>query len=295
MMNNNTSIATKKALKGWGFSSVYIIFSLLFFVYPVVWMLILMFSKWNFIGEPQWNGFHNIVRVFTDELFWQSILNVFRFMVMYIPLVFISSVLFALGLKKLKYGKTFVALSFFVAQAAPGVAYSIIFSKIFSQDGPMNAFFYEHFGFVIPWFDSPTCAMLSIALIVTWKFVGYYGIIIYSGMNAIPKSIYEAADIDGASSVKCFFKITLPLLNSQMVMIMVLAITLAFGVFTEAFLITGGGPLNSTMTPLLIMYNSAFRKLDPTFSATMAVAVAIISYLVILITRKLIEKEVDIV
>ncbi|MEI6055980.1 MAG: sugar ABC transporter permease [Lentisphaerota bacterium] len=291
----NTSMTAKKTLKGWGFSSVYIIFSLLFFVYPVVWMLILMFSKWNFIGEPKWNGFHNIVRVLTDGLFWQSILNVFRFMVMYIPLVFISSVLFALGLKKLKYGKTFVALSFFVAQAAPGVAYSIIFSKIFSQDGPMNAFLYEHFGFVIPWFDSPTFAMLSIALIVTWKFVGYYGIILYSGMNAIPQSIYEAADIDGANGVKCFFKITLPLLNSQMVMIMVLAITLAFGVFTEAFLITGGGPLNSTMTPLLVMYNSAFRKLDPTFSATMAVAIAIISYLVIIITRKLIEKEVDLV
>ena len=293
--NNNSSLKKKEARKAWGFSSIYIIFSLLFFVYPFVWMLVLMLSKWNFIDTPQWNGINNIVRVLSDDMFWQSIWNVFRFMLFYIPLVFISSILFALGLKKLRFGKTFVAISFFVAQAAPGVAYSIIFAKIFSQDGPVNGFLLEYFNFTIPWFDSPTFAMLSIALIVTWKYVGYYGIILYSGMNAIPQSIYEAADIDGAGGCKSFFKLTLPLLNPQIVMIMVLAITLAFGIFTEAFLITGGGPLNSTMTPLLIMYNSAFRKMDPTFSATMAIAVAIISYLVIIIGRKLIEREVELV
>lgn len=282
-------------LTGWMFASPYLVFSLLFFAFPFIWMLVLMLTKWNFIDTPQWDGINNIVRVLSSSMFWNSIWNIFRFMIFYIPMVFICSVLFALGLKKLRFGKTFVALSFFVAQAAPGVAYSIIFTKIFSQDGPMNAFLYEHFGFSIPWFTSPTFAMFSIAIIVTWKFVGYYGIILYSGMNAIPASIYEAADIDGASGVKRFFKLTLPLLNSQIVMIMVLAITLAFGIFTEAFMITGGGPLNSTMTPLLIMYNTAFRKLDPTYSATMAVAVAVISYLTIVITRKIIERQVDLV
>ncbi len=285
----------KETIRGWSFCSIYIIFSLLFFIFPFIWVFVLMFSKWNFIDTPQWDGINNIIRVLTNQMFWQSIWNVFRFMLYYIPLVLISSILFALGLKKLKYGKTFVALSFFVAQAAPGVAYSIIFCKIFSQDGPLNGFLIKYFNFSIPWFDSPTFAMLSVALIVTWKFVGYYGIILYSGMNAIPKSIYEAADIDGAGSCTRFFKLTIPLLNPQIVMIMVLAITLAFGIFTEAFLITGGGPLNTTMTPLLIMYNTAFRNIDPTFSATMAIAVAIISYAVILISRKLIEREVDLV
>jgi multiple sugar transport system permease protein len=284
-----------ESLTAWWFSSTYIIFTLLFFVFPFVWMIVLMFVKWNFIGIPKWDGIHNIVRVLTDEMFWRSILNVFRFMIFYIPMVFICSILFAVGLKKLRFGKTFVAISFFVAQAAPGVAYSIIFTKIFDQSGPLNGFLYNCFGFTIPWFNDPTLAMFSIAIIVTWKFVGYYGIILYSGMNAIPNTIYEAADIDGAGGVKSFFKLTLPLLNPQIIMILVLVITLAFGVFTEAFLITGGGPLNSTMFPQLLMYNTAFRNIDPTFSATMGIAVAIISYLVIILSRKAIERKVDLV
>ena len=281
--------------KALGFSSIYIIYAALFFAFPVIWMIVLVFTKWNFIGTPQWDGINNIIRVLTDSLFWQSMWNTFKFMLIYIPMVFTCSILFALGLKQLKFGVTFVAVCFFVAQAAPGVGYSIVFERIFSPEGPVNAFLFHHFHFTIPWFTSPTLSMVSVAIMVTWKFVGFYGIILFSGMNAIPAPIYEAAEVDGASKIKTLFKVTLPLLNPQLIMIMVLAITLAFGIFTEVYMITGGGPLNSTMMPMLVMYNTAFRKLDPTFSATMAVAVAIVSYLTIFITRKLFEKEVTIV
>jgi multiple sugar transport system permease protein len=284
----------RATFKAFGFSSVYIIFTLLFFVFPAVWMVVLVFSKWNFLGTPKWDGIHNIIRVFTDDIFWISVWNVFKFMVIYIPMVFISSVLFALGLKKLKFGVFFVAMCFFIAQAAPGVGYSIVFKNIFSPTGPINGFLFYYFNFTIPWFTSPTLSMVSIAIMVTWKFVGFYGIILYSGMNAIPQPIYEAAEVDGSSKLRTLFKITIPLLNPQLVMIMVLAITLGFGIFTEVYMITSGGPLNTTMMPMLVMYNTAFRKLDPTFSATMAIVVAIISYITIIVTRKIIEREVTI-
>jgi len=285
----------KSTFKALVFSSPYIIWSLLFFVYPAVWMVILVFSKWNFLDTPQWDGIHNIVRVLTSNLFWISIWNVFKFMLIYIPMVFICSILFALGLKKLKFGVVFVAISFFLAQAAPAVGYAIIFKTIFSQDGPINGFLAAYFNFTIPWFTNPTLAMLSIAIMVTWKFVGFYGIILYSGMNAIPDPIYEAAEVDGSGTLRTLFKITIPLLNSQLVLIMVLAIALGFGIFTEVYLITNGGPLNSTMMPLLVMYNTAFQQLDPTYSATMAIAVAIFSYVTIIVTRKIIEREVTLV
>jgi len=285
----------KGTLKAFAFSSPYIVWSLLFFVYPVVWLVILVFIKWNFLNTPTWDGIHNIIRILTSDLFWISIWNVFKFMLFYIPMVFICSVLFALGLKKLKFGVLFVAISFFIAQAAPGVGYSIVFQNIFSQDGPVNGFLLNYFNFTIPWFTSPTLAMLSIAIMVTWKFVGFYGIILYSGMNGIPAPIYEAAEVDGSSKLRTLFKITIPLLNPQLVLIMVLAITLGFGIFTEVYMITGGGPLNSTMMPQLVMYNTAFLQLDPTFSATMAIAVAIISFITIIVTRKIIEREVTLV
>ena len=91
------------------------------------------------------------------------------------------------------------------------------------------------------------------------------------------------------------FKITLPLLNSQIVMVLVLAITVAFGIFTESYMITGGGPLQSTITPMLVMYETAFQRIDPTFAAAMSIFVALLSFGIIKVTRKLIEKDVEVV
>jgi len=285
----------REARKGFSMVSIFLIYSLIFFVYPLVWMIILMFSKWNFISTPKFAGFYNIQTVLSSEIFWITILNTLRFMVFYIPIVLIASFLFALMLRRIKYGKTFIALSFLVAQVCSGVAYSIIFSKLLSPIGPINIFLNTHFHFTVPWFTSPNMAMFTIALIVTWKFVGYYGIIFYSGMNSISNSLYEAADLDGASKKRQFFGITLPLLNAQVVLVLVLSITLAFGLFTETFIITGGGPLSSTMTPMLVMYNAAFQQLQPTYAATMAVFVALISAGIVKVTKKIIERDVTIV
>lgn len=295
MWKKDNSLKGKEARKGALFASSYVIYSLIFWVYPVIWLLVLTFSKWRFVGDPTFNGLNNLIRVLKDPIFWLSLKNTFRFLGFYIPLVFICSMLFAVGLKKIKYGKMFIALSFLLANVSSGVAYSIVFTKIFGDNGPINQFLYEHFGMIIPWFTSPTLAMFSISLIVIWKFVGYYGLIFYSGLNAIPDSLYEAADLDGAGRWDKLFNITLPLLNNQIIMVLVLAITVAFGIFTESYMITGGGPVRSTMTPMLVMYETAFRKMDPTYAAAMSIFVAIVSFGIIKITRKVFEKDVDIV
>lgn len=295
MKNKISNLRRKEARKGAIFASSYVIYSLIFWVYPVIWLLVLTFSKWQFIGNPRFNGFKNIIRVLEDPLFWRSLINVFRFLGFYIPIVFMCSILFAIGLKKIKYGKTFIALSFLLANVSSGVAYSIVFTKIFGDNGPINKFLYEHFSIAIPWFTNPSVAMFSISLIVIWKFVGYYGLIFYSGLNSIPDSIYEAANLDGANRWGIFFKITLPLINNQIIMVLVLAISVAFGIFTEAYMITGGGPMQSTTTPMLVMYETAFQKMDPTYAATMSIFVAIVSFLIIKVTRKLFEKDVEII
>ena len=120
------------------------------------------------------------------------------------------------------------------------MAYSIVFSRLFNEYGPVNRLLSAWFGISVPWFTNPDCAMLSIALIVTWKFVGYYGLILYSGMQAIPSDIYSAAILDKTGRFQKGWAITLPMMNPQIVMVMVLAITVAFSIFTEPYLITGG-------------------------------------------------------
>ena len=210
-------------------------------------------------------------------------------------MVIVSSMLFALALTKIKYGKTFIALSFLLANVTSSVAYTLIFQRLFDAIGPLNVFLFNSFGFTIPWYTSPDLAMFSVAAMVTWKFLGYYGLIFYAGINAVPKSVYEAADIDGANSFIKFFKVTLPLINSQIIMVLVLAVTISFAIFTEVYIITGGGPLMTTTTPVLVMYEAAFNKLDPSFAATLAIITAMICYGVIKISRKLIEREVSLV
>ena len=158
-------------------ASGYLGYSLVFWFYPFIWLAVLSFTDWKFIGTPSFNGVKNIIAVMQNPLFWTSFFNVFKFLLYYLPIVFISSLLFAFGLRKIKYGKAFVALSFLLANVSSGVAYSIVFSKLFSETGPVNHFLMSWFGINVPWFTHPDVAMLSIALIVTWKFVGYYGLI----------------------------------------------------------------------------------------------------------------------
>ncbi|AGB78330.1 carbohydrate ABC transporter membrane protein 1, CUT1 family [Enterobacteriaceae bacterium strain FGI 57] len=276
-------------------ASSWVGYSLLFWFYPLAWLAVLSVTQWQFIGTPKFIGLQNVFGVMQDKLFWQSMWNVCRFLMWYLPIVFISSMLFAAGLKKIKYGKSFIALSFLLANISSGVAYSIVFSKLFSEYGPVNQFLREWLGVSVPWFTNPDCAMLSIALIVTWKFVGYYGLILYSGMLAIPKDIYSAALLDKTGKFKQSWAITLPMMNAQIVMVVVLAMTVAFAIFTEPYLITGGGPLNSTTSPMVVMYEVAFQKMKPTWAATMSIIVASCSFLAIWIFRKLYEKNIEIV
>lgn len=286
-------IKLKESSLGGLLASTYLGYSLIFWFYPFIWLVILSFTDWKFIGFPTFNGLQNIINVMQDPLFWASMFNVFKFLMYYLPIVFVSSLLFAFGLKKLKYGKAFVALSFLLANVSSGVAYSIVFSKLFSETGPINTFISHYFGFSVPWFTHPDFAMLSIALIVTWKFVGYYGLIFYSGLITIPKDIYDAAELDKTSASGKIWHVTLPLMNAQIVMVLVLAITVAFGIFTEPYLITGGGPLESTTTPMVVMYEAAFRRMQPSWAATMSIIVAAFSFSLIWLLRRCLEKKIE--
>lgn len=289
------SFKIKEKYVGATLAGSYMGYMTVFWLYPFIWLVVLSLTEWRFVGTPVFNGLNNFLLVIQDPLFWKSMLNVTRFLMYYLPIVFISSMLFAFGLQKLKYGRAFVGLSFLLANVSSGVAYSIVFSKIFSQDGPLNIFLQDWFGFTIPWLTSPDFAMLSIALVVTWKFVGYYGLILLSGLNSIPKEIYSAAALDNTGPFNKLVNITLPLINPQLIMVLVLSITVSFGIFTEPYLITGGGPLNSTTTPMIVMYEAAFMKMKPSWAATMSIFIASISFALIWLVRKLLEKKVEIV
>ncbi|HPI16292.1 MAG TPA: sugar ABC transporter permease [Mesotoga sp.] len=286
-------LKTVEAIKGWSLSGMYLVYTAIFWGYPFVWLIILALSKWNFLTPRKFIWFDNFIKLFQDELFWRVFINTFNFMLYFIPIVIGFSLLFALGLKRVRLFRTFFILAFLVANVSSGVSYSIIFQKLFAVNGPLNDLTRALFGVTIPWFSSPQLATLSIAIMVTWKFIGYYGLIFFSGLQAIPQSLYEAAELDGAGKWTKFFKITVPLLNPSIVMVLVLSLTLTFGIFTEPFLITGGGPMRTTYTFQMLIYSTAFQKINPGYASSLAIVVALLSYGCVLLTRKLVEREVE--
>ncbi|HOY25562.1 MAG TPA: sugar ABC transporter permease [Mesotoga sp.] len=292
-MGNKKRLKTVEAIKGWSLSGMYLVYTAIFWGYPFVWLIILALSKWNFLTPRKFIWFDNFIKLFQDELFWRVFINTFNFMLYFIPIVIGFSLLFALGLKRVRLFRTFFILAFLVANVSSGVSYSIIFQKLFAVNGPLNDLTRALFGVTIPWFSSPQLATLSIAIMVTWKFIGYYGLIFFSGLQAIPQSLYEAAELDGAGKWTKFFKITVPLLNPSIVMVLVLSLTLTFGIFTEPFLITGGGPMRTTYTFQMLIYSTAFQKINPGYASSLAIVVALLSYGCVLLTRKLVEREVE--
>ena len=292
LKSKNSSMSRIENIKGWVLSLPYWIFATIFWGYPFIWLFILSLSKWNFLSPRKFIWFKNFKKLIHDPIFWTITWNTARFMLYYIPLVIILSLALAVALSKAKRFGTFFALSFLVAYVSSGVAYSIVFSKLFSDNGPINSFLYSRFGFTIPWFTNPNWAMFSIVIIVLWKFIGYYGLIFLAGIQAIPRELHEAAELDGAGKWTRFIKITLPLLNPSIVMVLVLSIGLSFGIFTEPYMITGGGPLNSTKTFMLTIYETAFEKYRPGYAAALSIVAAALSFSLIWLSRKLIERDV---
>ncbi len=292
------TLQRKQSIKGTLLIAPYLGHQAVFFGYALLWLAFLTFHRWNYLSPPQWYGLNNFVQLFQDQTFWLVVGNTFNFIAYYIPMVLILSILFAMGLSKLRYLTTFVALSFLVANVASGVSYSIVFTKLFSENGPINRFLWQSFGFTIPWFSEPQLAIFSIALMVTWKFIGYYGLIFLAGIQGIPKSLYEAAELDGANRRQKFFKITLPLLNPSMIMVIVMAITLSFGIFTEPYMITGGGPMRRTYTFMMYIYDNAFRRFTttgPGYAATISILAAALSFSCIFAVRKIMERDVEMI
>ncbi|AFG35773.1 MAG: sugar ABC transporter permease [Fervidobacterium sp.] len=291
-MSNCSKLGKKERAFGYSVIFPYLAYTAVFWGYPFIWMVVLAFTKWNYFSKPQFVFLNNFLRIFTDSLVIRIALNTLNFLAYLIPMVLFASLLFAMALTKVKFGKTFIMLSFLVANVSSGVAYSLLFSNLFSINGPINRLVDSLFGFTIPWFSNPQLAVFSICLIITWKFIGYYGLIIYAGLLSIPQSIYEAAELDGADKKTIFWKITLPLLNPSLITVTVLAITLTFGIFTEPYMITGGGPMQRTTTFLIYMYDTAFKRIDPSYATTVAIVTALVSYALVMLIRKFFEKEV---
>ncbi len=271
----------------------YLVLTMVFWCIPFVWSFILSLQKWNMMSSAKFIGLENFKKIFSDKLFYITIRNTFQFIGVFIPLCVAIALLVAWMIYKLQRASSFFLISFLLPYVTAGVAYAVIFNRLFAYDGVVNVAL-RTIHMHIPFFTDPKIAMSSIALLAVWKIMGYYTLIFYAGLQAIPQSIYDAALIDGATDKQTFFKITIPMLNASLVTILIFAIGLSVNIFTEPYLITGGGPFFSTHTFVFWTYKTTFELFQAGKGSALAIITSVISFGLVFIVRKFVEREVSV-
>jgi multiple sugar transport system permease protein len=277
---------------GYWFILPYVIFFLLFVAYPLVFSFILIFHRWNIVTPMEWVGMKNFQRLSSDPQFFRAMFNTFIFLLIHIPLQIVVALGFSLLLHSRGMFRGFFRAIYFLPVVVSGVVVTILWQNLYSFDSGVLNSLLNVFGIPkVPWLIDPGLAMPSIAIMATWKNVGIYIVLFLVGLQNIPKEIYESASLDGADKYSQFFKITLPMLNSTMVLIVALSTIGGFSLFIEPYVLTGGGPMQSTMSGMLYIYNQAFYFGHMGYAAALGFVFALVILLVVLLQRKVVEAE----
>ncbi|MDD5062707.1 MAG: sugar ABC transporter permease [Candidatus Marinimicrobia bacterium] len=292
MRNTRPSVIKNSSRTGYLMSLPYVLYFCLFIGFPIVFSFILIFHKWNVVTPMQWIGLRNFSRLFQDIQFFISIRNTLVFLVIHIPLQIIVALMLALLLNRKIKLKGFFRALYFLPVVVSGVVITILWQQLYAYETGLLNLLMTKLGITkIPWLINTNWAMPSIAIMATWKNVGLYIVLFLVGLQGIPRYLYEAAEIDGARSLQQFFHITLPALNSTIVLVVILSTIGGFSLFIEPFVMTGGGPMNSTLSAMLYIYNQAFYFGHMGYAATLGFFFAFIILLVVLIQKKFVERK----
>ncbi|MBE9469488.1 MAG: sugar ABC transporter permease [Bacteroidetes bacterium] len=282
----------KKSVSPYFFVSPYITHLILFIIFPVVFSLILTFCKWNIISKMEYVGFDNFIRLFQDRLFWKSLYNTFVFLIIHIPLQIIIALTLAYFLNQKILFKAFFRAAFFLPFIISGVVITILWQQLYGFDAGLINQLLTNLGLgKVAWLTNKSIAIISIAIMATWKNVGLYVILFLVGLQTVPQAYYEAADVEGASQWQKFWHITLPAINPTIFMVLMLSTIGGFSLFIEPYIMTGGGPLNSTLSVMLYIYKQAFEFYHMGYSATLGIVVSVIIMIVVVIQKYTIEKD----
>ena len=282
----------QRSINSYFLVSPYILHVLVFVLFPVGFSLFLTFHEWNIIGPMKFVGLTNYVKLFEDIYFFKSIRNTLIFLFIHIPLQIIIALGLAVLLNQQIWFRTFFRGAFFMPVVVSGVVITIMWQQLYGYEmGTINALLMS-LGFErVGWLIDPAWAMPSIAIMATWKNVGLYIILFLVGLQSVPKSLYEAADLEGATQWQQFRYITVPVINPTIVMVIILSTIGGFSLFIEPYVMTGGGPLNSTLSSVLYIYKQGFFYYHMGYAATLGLIFALVILLVVFIQRRVIEKN----
>lgn len=269
LSNSQTSAA-------WIFVFPALLGMLIFIIIPIFFSFGLSFTKWDLLNPIQFVGLDNYKEIFTEPLFGKILLNtvVFALATSFFGVI-IPLILAAIMNSKIR-GADFFKTAYFLPFITPMIVIGIVWEWIFDPNiGLLNKVLQVH----INWLYDPHWAMPALILVSVWKLIGYNMIIFLSGFSGISNSMFEAAKIDGANPVETFFYVTIPLLSPTIFFVVIITAVSSFQVFDLIYLMTQGGPLDSTNVLVYAIYKNAFEY----FNAGKASAIAYVLFVIILV------------
>ena len=244
----------------------------LFLIFPMLNAFRLSLFKWDLLGPKIWNGLGNFKTLFQDSDFSNSWKITIFYTAVSSALLILFSFIFALLLdsRRLRFRNFFQAVYFIpVILVLPAVA--VVWKLMFQTTGILNALVSALFSSSVPWLDSEKIAIYSVIIVQLWISVGYYMVMFVAGLQNISDEYYESAMIDGASWTRRLISITIPLLRPTIILVLVTCIIFVFGQFALPYVISQGGPNNSTELLTLFIYKNAFKYLKVGYSSSVTV------------------------
>lgn len=267
-------------LTGWGKSETFVAWLFLlpsllgfitFYAVPMVRGVMISFTDWDLLTEPTNVGLENYTTMFQDEDVWHSLWVTIQYVLWNIPLQTVIAVLVAVMMDRFTKA-TLVRGLILLPWLMPNVVVGLLWLWLLDPSLGLINVTLEGMGFdAIPFLNQTSTAIATIAGINIWRHMGYSALLIFAGIQTIPGSVYEAAAIDGASEVRQFFTITIPLLRPVLVFVLITSIIGSFQIFDTVAITTGGGPVNATEVMNWLIYEQAFERFNMGYATTISI------------------------
>lgn len=285
-----------EATQGYIYILPSLILILSFSIIPIFMSGFFSFTEYNVMNPPKMVGLANYEKVFQDEYVRAALLNTLKYVLITVPIQTGLSLVFAafLAMKMQNKSGEFLRSVMFIPVIASAVTSGTIWRTILGTDGGILNNIIGIFGIdPVNWLGDSKTSLISICIVAIWKNVGYFLVIFYAGIMDIPKSLYEAARVDGANTYQQFFKITLPMLKPITSLVVTLGIIWSFQVFDLSYQMTGGGPGYSSVTIVMAIYNAAFKQYKMGYACAMAMLLLMIVLIINAVKERVFGEKED--
>lgn len=262
---------------GYLFIAPSVILFIIFTGIPILKAIYLSFTDYDILTETNFIFFDNYIKLFQDEIFLTTLINILSYVVLYVPCMVVFSLGIALALNaKIRFKGIFRTL-FYLPALTSTIAAAIVWVWIFNPEYGLLNQLLGYIGIAGPmWISHSDTAMISIVIVTLWQGIGGNMIIYLAGLQGVPVALYESALLDGANKWQLFRHITVPCLRSTTFFVVIMSMIGAFQLFDQAFAMTKGGPGYATTTPVYLIYNEGFNQLNMGYASAMAFVLFII-------------------